>query len=232
MGLIWGDRVWLVALAMLKYLLLVLFRLHSECTGLIWTSITAAISQGLPVCVLGGFLAVSQSHVTVASALVRRVLSFSLCPAPNNVPRALKCSFFCVWEKTQELRFSLKQRASVGRAGMTLEIIAILDRKMLYVCQELSVINELLCWLSIGSRAGHRGWWMHNKQTVHCQHPSVRANTPLHPRLMMGRQVWEAAFHYIHLKHIIALFFCRGKTNHSRRGLDKLQRKLAELNEW
>lgn len=51
------------------------------------------------------------------------------------------------------------------------------QKKMLYVCQELSVINELLCWLSIGSWAGHRGWWMHNKQTLHCQ----QADQPVPP---------------------------------------------------
>lgn len=32
--------------------------------------------------------------------------------------------------------------------------------------KELSVINELLCSLSIVSEAGHRGWWMHGKQTL------------------------------------------------------------------
>lgn len=44
------------------------------------------------------------------------------------------------------------------RLRLTLEIIAILGSKkvMLYLSQELSAINELLCSLLIGSTPGHR----------------------------------------------------------------------------
>lgn len=42
------------------------------------------------------------------------------------------------------------------RDSVTLEIIAVLDRKVRYVCGEPPVISELLCWLSIGSWPGRR----------------------------------------------------------------------------
>lgn len=122
-----------------------------------------------------------------ASPLVKYVCFHSPCvQLPNNVPRAFSADLKCIrpfvppHEKTQRRLGTSSSRPS--HCWMTHSDLGdycyTRQKKMLYVCQELSVINELLCWLSIGSWAGHRGWWMHNKQTLHRQQAAQSAAPP------------------------------------------------------